>query len=814
MNREAYITALTDVLGYFRLDTNGSLVDTSGTQGNMTLSGATSEVGGLVKPSAPLGSYLQRSVWTAGISSYIVLASPINLGKGFAIHHVFRQHDLRADRSTKQSFLLYASDTTTSPIQTVEIVNGAVLLNDGNRIVTSGTQPVLWGSVHMLSIIGNDIDDRINIYVDSVLVSSFISGEDFIISCLGGDKAVGSISNYADQSVDHSLLLIQSSYQSPSEVRSTYRALMLDNSEANNESTEYLSFTKGAQSFLPFDEASGVIDTGNVEFISAKTIAEVGITRQASSVKTSRESGDLSYSFDGSTSYIHRSGGTLPDIKTICGFFKIGAINGSLFQIGCNTDYMTLGGGGAGFPTVKSSINSSAENALIGTNLTDTISPHSFAITQDGADLKLYIDGVLDATELAYTAMESFNTYSLDILGADADASVACIVDEIGGNSDFDLGEMAMLASPVDAVWAAAYHTAGIDALSEQMYDSFDSTDSSITTIVKLVDIIDSLLFEDSTLGGPITTNLAIIENILFTDIALIPLIEEISDSLAMGDSAIYNLEVIRKIIDIINHQDTVSTNISAIEMITSVFVLGDLLSKYISGDITDSVNFSEQLETIYEIHWKFIDSLLFSDDINVENHITLLLSDDLQIDDNLESNAIVKALLSDGFNFTSVIDFEGEQYLAYIVNTKTKGISEYTNFNFNSMSGNLAANDTGIYSLTGDDDNGLNIDASITTAIFDFGSSYAKQNPYAYIGIANNGSIILKTITVQNGIKKTRLYEATATKSSIDTTRIQMGRGVRSKYWQFTLANKEGGNFELDSIEFTPLVLNRRVTT
>jgi hypothetical protein len=41
---------------------------------------------------------------------------------------------------------------------------------------------------------------------------------------------------------------------------------------------------------------------------------------------------------------------------------------------------------------------------------------------------------------------------------------------------------------------------------------------------------------------------------------------------------------------------------------------------------------------------------------------------------------------------------------------------------------------------------------------------------------------------------------------------RVDIGRGLRSNYWNFELMNREGADFEIDTIKFMPIVLERRI--
>jgi hypothetical protein len=42
-------------------------------------------------------------------------------------------------------------------------------------------------------------------------------------------------------------------------------------------------------------------------------------------------------------------------------------------------------------------------------------------------------------------------------------------------------------------------------------------------------------------------------------------------------------------------------------------------------------------------------------------------------------------------------------------------------------------------------------------------------------------------------------------------TTRVQVGKGLRARYYAFELETVDGQDFDLESIEFVPLVVQRR---
>ena len=62
------------------------------------------------------------------------------------------------------------------------------------------------------------------------------------------------------------------------------------------------------------------------------------------------------------------------------------------------------------------------------------------------------------------------------------------------------------------------------------------------------------------------------------------------------------------------------------------------------------------------------------------------------------------------------------------------------------------------------------------------------------------------------SGTKNEYWYELTRTNETEDTDRVELPRGVRSRYFQFELADKDGGDFRFDGITLYPVVLTRRI--
>ena len=148
----------------------------------------------------------------------------------------------------------------------------------------------------------------------------------------------------------------------------------------------------------------------------------------------------------------------------------------------------------------------------------------------------------------------------------------------------------------------------------------------------------------------------------------------------------------------------------------------------------------------------------------------------------------------------------------SWVVNYETNAHWRYDNYQFNSFATfngvTYGCKDDGIYALTGSTDNGTAIDAKITTAVTDFDNSQKKHMLKSYLGVKSDGDLLLKVLAEGGNVY---YYGVDKTRTSIGGTRVNIGRGLASRYWQFELLNVDGADFELDAIEFFPVITSRR---
>lgn len=153
--------------------------------------------------------------------------------------------------------------------------------------------------------------------------------------------------------------------------------------------------------------------------------------------------------------------------------------------------------------------------------------------------------------------------------------------------------------------------------------------------------------------------------------------------------------------------------------------------------------------------------------------------------------------------------------YRAWALNTRRRALTEYDNFNFNSFAqfnGKIvAAGPSGVFELSDqDDDAGTDIAADILTGAQDFGTTFNKRVPRIYSGYSATGPLEFRTTVSKDG---TRVYLLPYNgQNALQQRRVPVGRGPKSRYWQFGIMNRDGADFTVSDILVYPEKTVRRV--
>ena len=132
----------------------------------------------------------------------------------------------------------------------------------------------------------------------------------------------------------------------------------------------------------------------------------------------------------------------------------------------------------------------------------------------------------------------------------------------------------------------------------------------------------------------------------------------------------------------------------------------------------------------------------------------------------------------------------------AILLNTLTGAVSEYSNFDFQSVTPNHAGSDTGLFALGGNLDVAAPIASTVSTGKTLWGSTLKKYLQVVFLALKGSGS---GNLSIQGA---TASYTYPVTVRASGESRAVPGRGIRENYLAFTYGNVAGADFQLDRIE------------
>ena len=153
--------------------------------------------------------------------------------------------------------------------------------------------------------------------------------------------------------------------------------------------------------------------------------------------------------------------------------------------------------------------------------------------------------------------------------------------------------------------------------------------------------------------------------------------------------------------------------------------------------------------------------------------------------------------------------------YTTWAINTRTNAVTEYQNFVFTSFAQMgrkfIAANSTGLFELDGPLDITANIQAQFGGGYFSPGDGKFTAFKAIYLGIRTQDNSKDFFLKLAAGDGRTYTYQFQPNAGDLMNTRINTGKGLRSRFFSWTLVTP-GPDFDFENIEFIPLISQRRV--
>lgn len=236
-----------------------------------------------------------------------------------------------------------------------------------------------------------------------------------------------------------------------------------------------------------------------------------------------------------------------------------------------------------------------------------------------------------------------------------------------------------------------------------------------------------------------------------------------------------------------------------------------DRLARFLAAGVDDAAALADSPTLVYRPLAALGDALALGDDSGGSLLLGFVLADDMALVGTASPAQVLGVALQEGLRLRALYVAPSGSTTAWAVNTETGFVSEYTNFTFQSFAPGfgdhfLGASPSGLYTLDGSTDAGSSIIARLRSGYAQFGGAHLTQFKGAYLGMRGGGDVILRLITADG--KQTN-YRVTT--EPMRTTKVHLGKGLRARYWSFELETV-GQDFDLESIEFIPLLAQRRV--
>lgn len=239
-------------------------------------------------------------------------------------------------------------------------------------------------------------------------------------------------------------------------------------------------------------------------------------------------------------------------------------------------------------------------------------------------------------------------------------------------------------------------------------------------------------------------------------------------------------------------------------------FRLTDSLLRWFGVDIEDGLSLDDDMFSRVLAFAGVEEAIGIEPSVAPQLIVRATASDGIAIDPEQIVRMLFQPTVVEGIEIEAGYIGPDGSFTTWTMNTRTGAVTEYADFTFNSFGriGNryIAASADGLYELVGDDDDGEEIIARIKSGFMQFGGTQLSRLKAAYIAARGEGEMLLKIV---EGGGKTYVYR-TSTRN-MRSTKVHMGKGQKSRYFAFELVTA-AQDFDLDTIEFVPIVVPRRV--
>lgn len=291
-----------------------------------------------------------------------------------------------------------------------------------------------------------------------------------------------------------------------------------------------------------------------------------------------------------------------------------------------------------------------------------------------------------------------------------------------------------------------------------------------------------------------------------------------LEEGITLGGTATEDAQKIARVVARLVLSGEVDTYAQALAAITAGLVFGSLTDLLRHERMTEQVQLNALAAELFTAVEQMLDRAVIEAAAQGMHTMVVMVSEGMTLTSAPSSAAEFAALVREGIGFFMTLALDDGHYVAWVMNTDSRGLSRYTNYPFNSFMevGGVyyGVTSTGLYRLTGGDDSGTPIAARLRMGMSDLGTRKLKRIPEGFIGYTSDGTLLLQVITSDEETgEKVGAYYTLAPRgaANVRENRWKIGRGLKSVDWDFEITNVDGADFEIDAIAWRPLILDRR---
>lgn len=239
-----------------------------------------------------------------------------------------------------------------------------------------------------------------------------------------------------------------------------------------------------------------------------------------------------------------------------------------------------------------------------------------------------------------------------------------------------------------------------------------------------------------------------------------------------------------------------------------------DSFANFFGSDLDEEVGMSATIFPTFQATARTTEHVNLAAVLGVSLLVRMDLDDELAIDDDQVLNAIFMGdPLLDHVRMSAAYVDPGGGFTTWAINTRTSAVTEYQNYAFNSVTkmGHqfIGADATGLWLLDGELDDAASIPTQVRGGWMQITGSKFTSFKAAYLGLRVQDDARNFFLKIHAGDGREYVYAVRP--QNMQTTKVNMGKGLRSRYFSFELVT-DGADYDLDSIEFVPISSQRRV--